>query len=70
MTDNAELGRLLEQGRQQLEVVRRQSFVYSLYSRKHKHAMVGGVVMGGERFYVLLMCRLWDATFMALYFPQ
>lgn len=40
--DAAELQRLWEQGRQQLEAVQRQSVVYDLYSRKHKHAMVGG----------------------------
>ena len=41
VTDSSELARLWDTGRQQLEVVRRQSVVYELYSRKHKHAMVG-----------------------------
>lgn len=40
VTDSAELARVWEQGRQQLEVVRRQSIVYGLYSRRHRHAMV------------------------------
>ncbi|KAI3435584.1 hypothetical protein D9Q98_001649 [Chlorella vulgaris] len=39
VTDSAELARVWEQGRQQLEVVRRQSIVYGLYSRRHRHAM-------------------------------
>ena len=37
--DSGELQRLWEQGRQQLEVVKRQAVVYSLYSRKHTHTM-------------------------------
>ena len=40
MTDSGQLARLWEQGRQQLEMVRRQSIVYDLYSHKHTHAMV------------------------------
>ena len=40
VSDASELQRLWEQGRQQLEVARRQSLVYDLYSRRHKHAMV------------------------------
>ncbi|PRW59819.1 LYR motif-containing 4 [Chlorella sorokiniana] len=39
VSDAAELQRLWEQGRQKLEVARRQSLVYDLYSRRHKHAM-------------------------------
>lgn len=50
MTDAAALQRLWEQGRQQLEVARRQGVVYDLYARRHKHAMVcgslGGVAAG------------------------
>jgi hypothetical protein len=37
--DSGELQHLWEQGRQQLEVVKRQAVVYSLYSRKHTHTM-------------------------------
>lgn len=40
MTDAGELQRLWQQGKQQLEMVRRQSIVYDLYSHKHKHTMV------------------------------
>ena len=39
VTDAAELARLAEAGRAQLAVVRRQSIVYDLYARKHRHAM-------------------------------
>ena len=37
--DSAELQKLWEQGRQQLEMVKRQAVVYGLYSRKHTHTM-------------------------------
>ena len=40
VTDAGELQRLWQQGKQQLEMVRRQSIVYDLYSHKHKHTMV------------------------------
>lgn len=42
VTDTTELAKLWEGAQQQLAVVRRQSVVYDLYSRRHKHAMVGG----------------------------
>ena len=54
LTDAGELQRLWETGRQQLAVVKRQSLVYSLYSRRHKHAMVGGDVDGS--------CGGWKVT--------
>ncbi|KAL4435001.1 hypothetical protein ABPG77_003826 [Micractinium sp. CCAP 211/92] len=37
--DASELAKLWEAAQQQLAVVRRQSVVYGLYSRRHKHAM-------------------------------
>ncbi len=42
--DASELAKLWEAAQQQLAVVRRQSVVYGLYSRRHKHAMVGAEV--------------------------
>lgn len=40
VTDTAALEQLWQRARQELEVVRRQSVVYSLYARKHKSVMV------------------------------
>lgn len=47
VSDAVELQRLWEQGRQQLQVARRQSLVYDLYSRRHKHAMVRHAAVAG-----------------------
>lgn len=42
LSEGAALQQLWQHAKQELEVVRRQSVVYSLYARKHKSVMVSG----------------------------
>lgn len=43
-TDAQKLSELLQDAKQELEVVKRQSLVYSMYARKQKSIMVGPLV--------------------------